>query len=340
MNEIFARQVRSDWAYYAFIFGYAALVGAISLAIGEPDKFIPLVYYPRWIGGLITVALYIVAAIGVRSLFDKEPARYWMTSLKSLAQPQYMAGLLLFMALALYHGVFTSMKTMLTDIAPFRWDPLLAALDAAIHGKDPWLWLRFLEPITDVIKTIYGQSWFLLISLISLLVCAWPRLRHIRSQFIWTFLLCWSVLGNIVAGLFMSGGPIFYQRLVGDDRFAGIARNLESLPGVNPERMYPNILWAAYTEDRSGFGTGISAFPSLHLSMATLFVLFAFRVDRRLGWAMLAYLVVIMAGSVHLGWHYAIDGYVSILATVLIWKAVGRAQRMPSMQLRALVTAS
>ncbi|HYG26462.1 MAG TPA: phosphatase PAP2 family protein [Caulobacteraceae bacterium] len=340
MNEAFARQVRSDWGFYAFIFGYAALVGCIAVSIGEADKFVPLVYYPRWIGGLITVALYIVAAIGIRSLFDKEPGRYLISTLKSLAAPQYLAGLLLFMTLALYHGVFTSMKTMLTDFTPFHWDPFLANLDAAIHGRDAWLWLRFLEPVTSILRPIYGDTWFLLIALIGLLVCTWPRLREVRSQYIWTFLLAWSVLGNFLAGVFMSGGPIFYQRLVGDDRFAGIARHLETLPGVNPERMYPNILWTAYTEDRSGFGTGISAFPSMHLSMATLFVLFAFRVDRRLGFAMLAYLVVIMAGSVHLGWHYGVDGYFSIAATVLIWKAVGWAQRMPAMQWGTPATAS
>ena len=38
-------------------------------------------------------------------------------------------------------------------------------------------------------------------------------------------------------------------------------------------------------------------------------------------------IVLTPVGSVHLAWHYAIDGYVAIVLTWLIWRMVGRALR-------------
>ena len=49
----------------------------------------------------------------------------------------------------------------------------------------------------------------------------------------------------------------------------------------------------------SGIGAGISAMPSLHVAMAVF-------------WTWI--------GSFHLGWHYALDGLVSLIGVILIWR--------------------
>lgn len=83
-------------------------------------------------------------------------------------------------------------------------------------------------------------------------------------------------------------------------------------------------LWTYFVEGSVGLGGGISAMPSMHVSMAFLFVLLGWRVHRLIGVLALLYCIAIQIGAVHLGWHYAIDGYVSMAATGAIWWLMGR----------------
>jgi len=314
---------REDRAFYVFVFAYALVAAAIAFGIGEPSKFAPFLYLQGWLSLIVGLLALYFCCLSVVSLRQPEPTKFILGRLRSRMNRQTVAGLLLVTLLALFHGVFTSMKTMLTDITPFAFDRALADIDAAIHGRDPWLWLRFMDPATALIMKAYSQGWSILLVLGNLLVCLWPRLRTVRDQYIWTFLLCWPLLGNLVAGLVMSAGPIYYSDVVGDGRFKALETHVYQLAGAGLEPYHPRALWNAYIADRAGLGTGISAFPSLHLAMATLFMLLARRIHPWLCRAAIAYLVLILMGSVHLGWHYAVDGYFSIVATILIWKAVG-----------------
>ncbi|GGE38777.1 hypothetical protein GCM10007276_15110 [Agaricicola taiwanensis] len=64
---------------------------------------------------------------------------------------------------------------------------------------------------------------------------------------------------------------------------------------------------------------GISAMPSLHNATSLLFALTAWRMDKRLGAAMYVVSAVMFLGSVHLGWHYAVDAYLGWAMTGLAW---------------------
>ena len=42
-----------------------------------------------------------------------------------------------------------------------------------------------------------------------------PLAARVRTRFIFCFMLVWVILGNVLAGLFMSAGPAFYGRVDG-----------------------------------------------------------------------------------------------------------------------------
>jgi hypothetical protein len=57
---------------------------------------------------------------------------------------------------------------------------------------------------------------------------------------------------------------------------------------------------------------------------AVLFALVGWRTSRTLGIVLTAYAAAILIGSVHLGWHYAIDGYFGAALVITLWWAAGR----------------
>jgi len=99
---------------------------------------------------------------------------------------------------------------------------------------------------------------------------------------------------------------------------------LGAVDAVSPLRVVAiqEKLWTSYTE----WG-GMSAMPSMHLSIVTVIVLASIRTHRLLAWILVPFGIVILVGSVHLGWHYAIDSYVGIGATMALWWVSGRIVR-------------
>lgn len=311
--------ISADKSFYSVILAYLATSLAMAAYLGDLGWFVPISYFGA---SMVLVAAAITIYLAFRALRSDSPVRAFRLELLDFWQSRG-AGLVLFVFLATFQGAFTSIKVMMPEFVPFTFDPALADLDEWIHFGAAWEHLRFLDGHTALVRFLYTPVWMMVFISATLLICL-SRASRLRTQYIWTFIWCWILLGNVFALGFMSVGPIFYEPLLGDARFAGLTAHLQTVTSPDdPLSQIPQALWLAYTDKLPGMGTGISAFPSLHLAITTLIVLAAFRLRAWLGWVMAAYLCVIMAGSVHLGWHYAIDGYFAIAATFVLWKVVG-----------------
>lgn len=171
----------------------------------------------------------------------------------------------------------------------------------------------------------FYYAWFPL-GFVFVVWMAWSRRRELRLRFFLTFLLTWIVLGTVLATMFSSVGPCYYGRVVGSpDPFVPLMAFRREVDEIRPLRALEiqEYLWDAYSGHADRFLEGISAMPSLHVAMPALYTLVAFHVHRWMGTAFALYALLVLLGSVHLGWHYAVDGYASVLLVVLGWYAVG-----------------
>ena len=224
---------------------------------------------------------------------------------------------------------FTAYKNQITDIVPFYFDQELAALDEVLHlGRHPWEWLQpiFGTPsATGFIELVYATTW----GVATFGMLYWQALRTgpDRAQYLITFALCWILIGSVLATLMSSAGPPYYEYVANaDSPYVPLFEYLRGVSGGTgfSAIRYQEYLWAIYGKGVTASYTGISAMPSMHVSMATLVALAAWRMSRLLGWIAIIHLVLIQIGSVHLGWHYATDGYVSVVITIWIWRRSGK----------------
>jgi len=231
----------------------------------------------------------------------------------------------------LFMSAFTSAKSLIPVVQPFVWDATFARWDEVLHGVHPWRLLRpiFGDPfITCAVNWVYNM-WFMVMFAVVFWQMFSMRDKGLRMQFFLTFVVAWIVLGTIGGMAFSSAGPCFYDQFVeGPNPYAPL---MEHLRQANTR--YPiwaleaqAQLWQSYANAETAIVTGISAMPSMHISMAFLFVLVAWRRSRVAGTLFMLFLAVIFIGCVHLAWHYAVDAYVAIAGTWLLWWLVGRLQ--------------
>jgi hypothetical protein len=246
-----------------------------------------------------------------------------------LVAERLFGGLVMVLILQVFFSIFTSMKAMIPVINPFSWDPALSEWDRALHGGiDPWALMQPLigyPLVTTAINFLY-QCWLFVLYGVLVWQAFSLRDQRLRMQFFLTLLLLWILLGTLAATLLSSAGPVYFGRITGlEDPFEPLMSYLRAASEVSPVWALEvhERLWNAYVVDSDQLGKGISAMPSIHVATSVLFALTTWRVSRVLGAVFWAYAAVIMVGSVHLAWHYALDGYVAAVVTCLLWLGAG-----------------
>ena len=228
---------------------------------------------------------------------------------------------------------FNAFKQMVLPVAGFRFDPLFADLDRVVAlGQDPWRVTHFLfgSPTATWLLDKAYHGWFVPM-VVGVMICAFlPASSYrARTQYVLSYITMWIGVGSVLAFLLPAAGPCFYQPLVGPSGpylplMNQLAADQAALGSPLSALVFQDRLLSLLGSDTLTIGGGISAMPSVHNGLAILFAFAAFRIGPKTGWAMTAYAALIWIGSIHLGWHYAIDGIASLALASGIWVAAGR----------------
>lgn len=321
---------------HRLLVGIVVLYCVFALVLGYRfERDVDLFLYSKYFLGMIAlVGLAFVYRRFARLMGqpDRRPIlkKLYADVKKDVTPKQVVGGGFLFFVFSTYFSAFQSVKAMIPAVKPFTYDVAFAEIDRVIHfGFYPHELLQPLlgYPIATFFIQFFYNIWFLLM----LGILAWQmfdrRVPHLRMRFLVSFALVWFVVGSLGAIHLSSAGPVYFDRVTGlegpySDHMAWLWSVYDIAPLFTLDMQ--DLLWEHYSAADLASGTGISAMPSVHVSIATLL----FLLSRHSGkWATVmfgVFLAGIMVGSVHLAWHYAIDGYLGAALVLVIWWLVGR----------------
>jgi len=311
----------------AEILSYFNGTSAISMIADYGWKALRLLPLVACVGIALQLALAVIRQ-------PKDPLqlviRQWRDA---LADPYMLAARLVpVLLMPFFFASFSVLKMLMPRYVPFWLDEWFAAADRiAFFGHQPWEFTHWLFPGIEATQT-FDQLYSIWVLLLSAAIGGFalfaPRLE--RARFFLSFGSAWFFLGFIGAWLGSSAGPCFLANLHSPiaPEFAGLMTRLKAASDpadiIAQALEWQDMLWRGYETRTYAFGMGISAMPSLHNAISALYVFLGFRFGRLAGLVASAYFAAIFVGSIHLGWHYAVDGVIAVIFMAIIWKAVDR----------------
>jgi len=311
--------------------GYVALVGVYYLAARWAGLPHPPATSSSWTAALLltlTLGTGYLAVVTITALVEKRRSDdRRVTVLKdrilTLAVAERLAGIfLLGGGVMVMFDVFAAFKPAIPEFHPYSWDTVLAEADRLLHlGRDPWRWLHGLpgrDIVTAALDWVYVQWYEVMVVSLLVALLVLPLDRRLRFHF--GFVALWIVGGTVAGTALASGGPVYFGELAGDPRrFEELLAYLDTSAPI--ARGLQNRLWQAFVTPGGDFPfEGISAMPSLHVAVAAYLMFWNWGSGPVLKGASAAFALLILLGSVHLGWHYAVDGYAGVVLAWACWQ--------------------
>ena len=214
----------------------------------------------------------------------------------------------LIVLIAFPSAAFSFIKANIPVYLPFYLDPPLVTGDRWLFlGTDPWRVSHALLGAwgTVAIDRLY-VLWFTLFPFLAVWIGG-SRDRTFQFRAMMGVLIVLLLVGNVLALAMSSAGPVFYEHFYGDPYYAPLMAKMEQANAVQPISELSIADWLLKTYEAGGFGSGISAMPSVHVGFAVLtWLMVRDRVKSAWPRALAGlYALVIWIGSFHLAWHYA-----------------------------------
>jgi hypothetical protein len=312
--------------------GYVALAFVLARIFEFPLRLGVYNYTLLLTVGAVAVAY--VTTTSIKAVWVHRPSRpirfllLYLVNVNRVPE-RVLMGLPILLLLPLFFSAFTSVKSAIGVINPYSWDRVFMELDLTLHGgMAPEMLLRSVGyPLLTLGLSFFYNLWFVVMIAVLVIAVFSIQRPRLRSQYLICFVLAWTILGTIGAIVFASMGPCFFDLAYpGEENpFGPLMAYLKEVNQTYPvwALTAQDMLREYYLTNRLGLGGGISAFPSMHMAVAVLNAILGWHVSRTAGWLLTIFAVLIMIGSVHLGWHYAVDDYASVLTIPALWKLSG-----------------
>jgi hypothetical protein len=291
-----------------------------------------VMFWPSLIPALFPLVLFRMAVIDRCA----SPARDFLPSVKRFltVDGRFLRGLTMILAIYVFINGFSSLKSLITYVQPFSWDATFDEWDRILHfGYRPWELLHPIlayPPITMLININYN-FWFVTLTMYWLHFAFAEQPGFRRTQAVIAYMLTWSVGGVILATLFSSAGPCYYGNLgLGNNPYEELMAYLQATNANWPIWAIDlqDEMWLGYTLNQGLDVTkGISAMPSMHNAQCLLLVLVMWNRGKLFRNLAILHGVLVFLGSIHLGWHYAVDAYLSYALVAVTWVAATRIAR-------------